>query len=1150
MAEDQENTRTQIITNKGLVLLGESQLEGANQSYWLGYFGFAYVPDEAKTGDDKLAANMPKLTTKGDMIYNIWQGSMTPNGCQTDITSSNADDLYNQCQYTNSITANFRYAVDKTTGKNTLTLYRRGDNGKLSPWGDVVEGTGINTDDEVENSALPVPAPLFYKGNGTAADLAVTGDPRNYEAKAGMWGSSSDAWNPVPTNLCDDTAKTNISNFNKYHAPAISDGYMVGKEPSCRNMATVTKYFPVAHYTVESTEGSKVAALKLKLVVDLNNIASKVSDRTNYADVTSDLSPVGFKFNRIGIYAVPMAVHHYSYEEENAQCIADKQIQYQVIGDEEPVLFAVIDLDQVVTVEEGSSIGKWSQDIVINFGMANDDSGIERNPVVYYNLYEDDSIVWYKNQLIANASSAEAVTNLGIEMNYLKNQIENLRSGETCGLGDSGDEYALVGHTHNFMKNIVDTSEYNNGAVRGIYTKPENQKYTVYKTAQLANDETPDVMFEVDGYSVGDDSMGLGKDSITAGEFSINLSRNGIMSDNTSHTLLMGKSRLMETEDPSDHLALDDVHNSILNLGDSSEIQKMYSSLWIGSADPSITNRQVYIDHATSNSIGIGRVSSFTNDKQAPLYPVASSRTTAHSILMGGIDLYSFAERSLLMLDGERGNSVGIADAGVRRMQEAIRPEAVMEGDSSGHVFGSIDYGGITDSVVMGAKNIVSRHVDATLALGTNNRIAAHTENSVIIGRDNNTENAQRMPSKMITVDEFNAKYSNAKVAEDDYDFDLDVSNNFAQIVGDGTITAMNDDGTTLVRDVKGISLYVSYSRSTGIWSTSTLTRDQVYSYQLPGHDIRNMLVLGNSNSLGHNSANSIVLGDSIATKNITFKNSFITDAESERPELSDIELNHPHGTFNNVWWIGHTMTTASSVPSVYDDGIMSTSGDSYNRVYGGHFLTNRWQNDNTLEFKDVFAFVGRNMRQFGYADWYGAENTRSSINDIDGNVVLTREDLYQPCRAPMIYSGGIALGGYGTDKSNFMLLKIGMRGCWSSDYMGMTQAGGFHQPCMWRPNYDEIRNIVYLKNGDPTGITPTVVKATGKYDIYDDFCDDGLHHFQVDSPMAGMALVVQEKHGCSGKAGTRWYASCRLGPRRRLKYEPDYPSVDYRFVC
>ena len=487
MAEE-HNTIQQIITTKGQELLAKSSVTGANQTYWLGYFGFAYVPDEARTeGDDKLSSAMTRLTTKGDMIYNIWQGSMTPNGNQTDVGSSNAFDLYSQCQYTNNITSNFRYAIKD--GKNTLTLYIREDNGKVVKWGDSFEGVsvGVGSNNAVVNSNLPIPAPLFYQGNDTPTDLQVSGDPRHYDGNENLWHGSEDEWNREtlrPVNTCkdNDIAKTYISNFNKYHAPAISDGYMVGKEPSCRNMATVTKYFPVAHYDVESTEGSKVSALKLKLVVNLNNIASKVADRTNYANPQTDdsdnnndlnLDPVGFKFNRIGIYAVPMAVHQYSYEEPNCQRIAERDIQYQVIGDAEPELFAVVDLDQVVTVEEGGSISEWTVDFVVNIAGS---GNIESNPVVYYNLYEDDSIVWYKNQLIANASSAEAVTNLGIEMNYLKNQIENIRSGESCGMGDSGDQYALVGHTHPYFKNLSDVGDSSivNTAAIGRWTGDSN----------------------------------------------------------------------------------------------------------------------------------------------------------------------------------------------------------------------------------------------------------------------------------------------------------------------------------------------------------------------------------------------------------------------------------------------------------------------------------------------------------------------------------------------------------------------------------------------------------------------------------------------------------------------------------------------------
>lgn len=511
MADEQNNATTQIITNKGLELLGKSPLTGANQTYWLGYFGFAYVPDEIKEQyhDEVPSAIRTTLTDHGDMIYNIWQGSMTPQGYQTDIGSSNAAELMTQCQYTNNIMSNFRYSLDK--GRNTLSLYKRNADGTVTQWGKTFQGAGVDDNNDTQNSALPIPAALYYSTNAAEDGHVVTGDPRTYAAHSGQWGASSDDWNKEPTDVLDQLGKEYVSNFNKYHAPAISDGYLQGQEPSCRNMATVTKYFPVAHYTVTAAEGSKVSALKLTLTIDLNNIASKVANRTNFATMGEDekpLNPVGFKFNRIGIYAAAMAVHHYTYDEENNQCQPVKDVQYQVIGDEEPKLFAIIDLDQAITIEEGSSLGKWTTDIIINFGNGESaDSPIPRDTVVYYNLYEDDSIVWYKNQLIANASTSEAVTNLGIELNYLKNQIENIRSGSSCVMVDD-TPYALLNHTHDYMRNLLDSgkaSVINSASARKMANKPFKSDVLAY----VGSDE--DRFNTLQWYSLDDNLLGIGR---------------------------------------------------------------------------------------------------------------------------------------------------------------------------------------------------------------------------------------------------------------------------------------------------------------------------------------------------------------------------------------------------------------------------------------------------------------------------------------------------------------------------------------------------------------------------------------------------------------------------------------------------------------
>jgi hypothetical protein len=278
--------------------------------------------------------------------------------------------------------------------------------------------------------------------------------------------------------------------------------------------------------------------------------------------------------------------------------------------------------------------------------------------------------------------------------------------------------------------------------------------------------------------------------------------------------------------------------------------------------------------------------------------------------------------------------------------------------------------------------------------------------------------------------------------------------------------------------------------------------------------------MIGNYNNPGQGSRNTVIIGNDSTSANITYANCFVNDAESQRvhndwgTQQGDLQVNTPSGKFNNVWWIGHQ--TSTSIP--YESNL-KYSGDGYYQASSRNFLASRWTTTNRLEFSDVFAFVGRNPYQYGYADWYGAANKYSN-----GWSDYSASDLYQPCKAPMIYSGGIALGGYGTADSNFMLMKIGMRGCWDNDLSSsanvselIEKLGGDHIQNMYTPNLNNVRNIVYLQDDQPTSKPNKLVNANGTFDLYDNYCSDGVHHLQVDSPFAGMALVVQDKQELDG---------------------------------
>lgn len=313
-----------------------------------------------------------------------------------------------------------------------------------------------------------------------------------------------------------------ISNYNRFHAPASAEGFQVDYEPSCRNMSKVTKLFPISQYKVinaaenassmENNTTQKLAsALQFTIEMNIADIKNTTALRTitySAPDPSTVIDADGndvyttrkssFKFNRIGLYAVPMSVHKF-YDQFNSSegknnC-QDYKVQFEITGDAEPILFAVIDLDQTINMREGE-VDKFKFPITLN--VANDDGGegsVIRDSAIFYNLYEDDSINWYKNQLIATASLSDAVVDQSIEMNYLRRMVaENVGGNGVCDSRvDLNDLYASKNHTHDYLRNLVDSMGAGMG-VRGVETVEEGTEIKSY----AFDDYTPD-MTDLDG---------------------------------------------------------------------------------------------------------------------------------------------------------------------------------------------------------------------------------------------------------------------------------------------------------------------------------------------------------------------------------------------------------------------------------------------------------------------------------------------------------------------------------------------------------------------------------------------------------------------------------------------------------------------------
>lgn len=281
-----------------------------------------------------------------------------------------------------------------------------------------------------------------------------------------------------------------ISNFNKYCAPVNAAGLLYDENTGCRNMSKATKYFPISDYSVTSTaktaDNEYATGIKLKVQLKLNgnaedgsyfkdvetvsegNVATLNPSPTEDEQALFNTQQVSFRFNRIGIYAVPMRQYGCTGEGE-------MKAQFQIDTEAEPVLFAVCEWDSPVTLSDsGEGLSEFQSDIFIDLSAAVEDSSVIRESAVFYNLYEDDAIDWYKNQLVANASIAEALVNMQIEMGYLRNQ-KNAKQG-CC----PKQEAIQPQKTSTGLRNLVDAKDYNSNSVRnrlaqveGVVLKPE-----------------------------------------------------------------------------------------------------------------------------------------------------------------------------------------------------------------------------------------------------------------------------------------------------------------------------------------------------------------------------------------------------------------------------------------------------------------------------------------------------------------------------------------------------------------------------------------------------------------------------------------------------------------------------------------------------
>lgn len=303
-----------------------------------------------------------------------------------------------------------------------------------------------------------------------------------------------------------------ISNYNRFHAPVSSIGHVMDSDLSNRNMSKLTKFFPISNYKVINTDSGYNAnsevievatAIKITIDIDItprtlaqgfdddcafdetNNIQffEKYNNPLNPSDALDEYGEniynsthSSFKFNRVGLYAVPLRKAPYVLQDNGFSTDPTGQnveLEFQIDPDGEPVLYAVIDWDNTISMSDtGDGLNQFRIEADVNLQSPDgvNDTALVRDATIFYNLYEDDALHWYQNQLIANASTQNAITEIGLEVASIKN-----RGGrsECCPPPDLSGKFAPLDHTHDFLRNLKDANLKLENGLKGIITAAE-----------------------------------------------------------------------------------------------------------------------------------------------------------------------------------------------------------------------------------------------------------------------------------------------------------------------------------------------------------------------------------------------------------------------------------------------------------------------------------------------------------------------------------------------------------------------------------------------------------------------------------------------------------------------------------------------------
>jgi len=602
-----------------------------------------------------------------------------------------------------------------------------------------------------------------------------------------------------------------ISNYNRFHSPVSSIGHVLSSDLSNRNMAKTTKFFPISNYKVVNTDSGFTAnnesveiATSIKLSIDIDlaprALAQGFDENCDYDETNNieffdrydiiqpstlgdgsatpndnltgsnifNTTHVSFKFNRIGIYAVPLRKAPYVQDngfgtDPTGQNV---ELEFQISPDEEPVLFAVIDWDNTVSMSDtGDGIHEFKAEFNVNLESPDgiEDSALLRDATIFYNLYEDDAITWYQNQLIANASTQNAITELGLEVANIKNRSIG---DDCCPPPDLSGLYAPLNHSHSGigLRNLLDANNSTNGGLKGIDTSPEGST------------------IEGEVYELGLHSIALGESTSTAGYNSNVLGgTQNIIKSTVFRGSVVGGAGNRIFGFASDVVIAGGVGNlidasiesgvgsgattTIIGGGVGNEILGAYHSGILSGADNTI--KSVLPSSAHSSCIGAGLDNL-----------IDSSR--ASGILAGNTNIISDAEGSSII--SGYGNSIynNYVMIGAGELNES-------RGDRSAIVSGYdnyIDVNAVDSFIGAGSTNEVESAYSAIVAGESNYIIDTATHSSIVGGYDNLIESGAIQSSILGGNSNYIGININQGVISGGAENTIDGASNYASISG------------------------------------------------------------------------------------------------------------------------------------------------------------------------------------------------------------------------------------------------------------------------------------------------------------------------------------------------------------------------------